>query len=65
MKLTTTARYKFINSKTGNIIYYHTLRQVLSVDEIKVEMEKVKAKVATKNALPSDTIYWEESKEEE
>ncbi|MEO8884537.1 MAG: hypothetical protein ABI367_00645 [Mucilaginibacter sp.] len=64
MALTSATRYKFINSKTGNIIYYHTLKLVLSVDEIKVEMEKVKAKVATKNALPSDTIYWEEIKDE-
>jgi hypothetical protein len=56
--------YKFINSKTGYVIYYHTLKGDLREDEIKAELEKIKAKVAVDNSLFWDTIYWEEIKDE-
>ena len=52
--------YKFINSKTGNVIYYHSLSSALTPDELKAELEKIKAQVATQNAIIWSTIYWEE-----
>ncbi|HEY0245076.1 MAG TPA: hypothetical protein VGC01_05895 [Mucilaginibacter sp.] len=57
--------YKFINSKTGYAIFYHTLKDKFTPDEIKVELEKVRIKVAVDNAIPLDTVYSEEIKEEE
>lgn len=56
--------YKFINSKTGNVIYYHSLSSTLTPEELKAELEKVKAQVATQNAIIWSTIYWEEIKDE-
>lgn len=56
--------YKFINSKTGNVIYYHSLSSALTSEELKAELEKVKAQVATQNAIIWSTIYWEEIKDE-
>ncbi|MDB5116766.1 MAG: hypothetical protein JWQ79_2258 [Mucilaginibacter sp.] len=56
--------YKFINSRTGYVIYYHSLKNDLPDPEIKKELEKVKAQVATQNEVFYDTIYWEEIKEE-
>ena len=56
--------YKFINSKTGYVIYYHSLSSAMTPDEIKAELEKVKAQVAINNSLFSDTIYFEEIKDE-
>jgi len=55
--------YKFINSKTGYVIYHYTLKGDLKETDVKTELEKVKADVATKNAIFLDTIYWEEEKE--
>jgi hypothetical protein len=55
--------YKFINSKTGNVIFHYTLVAELNEAETKAELEKVKADVASKNAVFLDTIYWEEEKE--
>jgi hypothetical protein len=57
--------FKFINSKTGYVIFYHSVSGNLNADEIKEEMEKVKAQVATQNVVFLDTIYWEEIKEDE
>lgn len=54
--------YKFINSRTSNVIYYHSLSSELSPAEIKLELEKIIAQVAVKNAIPVHTIYWEEVK---
>ncbi|GAB2976073.1 hypothetical protein GCM10027049_08510 [Mucilaginibacter puniceus] len=54
--------YKFINSKTGNVIYYHSLSITLTAEELKVELEKVKNRVATENSIFGGTIYWEEIK---
>jgi hypothetical protein len=56
--------YKIINSKTGNVIYYHSIKGDLNEAKIKEEMEKVKAQVAQQNEVFLDTIYWEEIKEE-
>jgi len=55
--------YKFINSQTGNTIFYHQLKGSLTSDDLKTALEKVKAQVATQNALPVNIIYWEEIKE--
>jgi len=57
--------YKFINSKTGYAIFYHSLSSKLSTGKVKEELEKVKAQVAIKNDIYLDTVYWEEIKEEE
>ncbi|GAB3917874.1 hypothetical protein [Mucilaginibacter boryungensis] len=55
--------YKFINSQTGNTIFYHQVGASLTGDELRAVLEKVKAQVATQNALPVSTIYWEEVKD--
>jgi hypothetical protein len=54
--------YKFINSKTGYVIFYHSLSVGLSADEVKAELEKIKAQVAIRNNIYQETIYWEEIK---
>lgn len=54
--------YKFVNSQTGNTIYYHTLNSKLKRNEVKAELDKVKAQVAIKNTLYLDVIYYEEIK---
>jgi hypothetical protein len=55
--------YKFINSETGNAIFYHSLEAGLKEDDIKAELEKVKAQVAIQNGLYIDIVYWEEDKD--
>lgn len=55
--------YKFINSQTGNALFYHSLEAGLKEDEIKTELDKIKAQVATQNSLYLDIVYWEEDKE--
>ena len=54
--------YKFINSQTGNTIYYHSVEGKLKEAEIREELEKIKAQVAIQNSLYLDIIYWEEIK---
>ena len=56
--------YKFINSKTGNVLFYHSLKSDIGIGQIKIELEKIKAQVASKNSVFLDTIYWEEVKKE-
>ena len=56
--------YKFINSRTSNVIYYHSLSSELSPAAIKLELEKILAQVAAQNAIPVHTLYWEEIKDE-
>ena len=56
--------YKFINSKTGNVLFYHSLKSDIGETEIKIELDKVKAHVAKQNDVFLDTIYWEEFKKE-
>ncbi len=60
MAADTKKHYKFINSRTSNVIYYYSLNSDLSPAEIKAELEKITAQVAVKNAVPVHTIYWEE-----
>jgi hypothetical protein len=55
--------YKFINSKTGYAIFYHTLNGKIGIEEEKVELEKVRMQVAINNVIPLNTVYWEEIKE--
>ncbi|MGZ3755236.1 MAG: hypothetical protein ACXVJE_08455 [Mucilaginibacter sp.] len=52
--------YKFINSKTGYAIFYHTLNSKTGIEQIKVELEKIRMQVATTNVIPLNTVYWEE-----
>lgn len=52
--------YKFINSKTGYAIFYHTLNSKIGNEEEKVELEKVRIQVAINNVIPLNTVYWEE-----
>jgi hypothetical protein len=56
--------YKFINSAAGYAIYYHSLDENLEAEQVKEELEKVKAQVAIKNGIYLETIYWEEVKDE-
>jgi hypothetical protein len=55
--------FKFINSETGNTIYYHCCGAKLREEERKAELEKIKAQVAIKYGLFLGTVYWEEVKE--
>jgi hypothetical protein len=55
--------YKFINSKTGYVIYHFTLKNYLNETDAKTELEKVKAEVASKNRIFLNTIYWEEERD--
>ena len=57
--------YKFINSKTGNVLFYHSLKSDIGIDQIKVELDKIKAQVASQNSVFLDTIYWEEFQKED
>lgn len=59
----TNKHYKFINSKTGYAIYYHSLADDLEEKQIKKELEKIKAQVAIKNGIYLETVYWEEVKD--
>ncbi|MEO6850241.1 MAG: hypothetical protein ABI203_10685 [Mucilaginibacter sp.] len=55
--------YKFINSATGYVIFYHSVKDDLEAEKLKEELEKVKTQVAIKNGIYLGTIYWEEIKE--
>lgn len=57
--------YKFINSRTGNVIFYYSLSADLKHEQVKAELEKVRVEVAVKNNLFLGTVYWEEIKDEE
>ena len=57
--------YKFINSKTGYAIFYHSLNSKMGIEEAKVELEQVRMQVAINNVIPLNTVYWEEIKEDE
>lgn len=54
--------YKFINSQTGNALFYHSLDADMSEEESRAELDKIKAQVAIQNSLFLDIIYWEEDK---
>jgi hypothetical protein len=57
--------YKFINSKTGNAIFYYSINDALEPEKIKEELEKIRAQVAIHNGIFLDTVYWEEIKDEQ
>lgn len=57
--------YKFINSETGYVIYYYTIKPGMPVYDVKKELENVKAQVAIKNNIFVDTVFWEEIRETE
>jgi hypothetical protein len=49
--------FKFINSKTGYVIFYSSVSTSLNPDEQKAELEKIKAQVAIKNLIYQETVY--------
>lgn len=55
--------YKCVNSRTGYAIYYHSLSGMLSDEETKTELEKIRARVAIQNGIYLETLYWEEMKQ--
>ena len=55
--------YKFINSKTGYVIYYHSISDDLEAEKTKEELEKIRAQVAIQNGIYLGTVYWEEIKD--
>jgi hypothetical protein len=65
MKAGSVKHYKFINSQTGYAIYYHTIVEAASTDQIKAILEKIRVQVAVQNNIFLETIYWEEIKEEQ
>lgn len=54
--------FKFINSKTGNTIYYYTITEEKDQAAITEELDKIRDQVAVNNAVFMETIYWEEIK---
>lgn len=54
--------YQFVNSQTGNAIFYHSISIELTDDEVRIELDKIKSQVATQNTLPVNVVYWEEVK---
>ncbi|MEO3406635.1 hypothetical protein AAFN85_22155 [Mucilaginibacter sp. CAU 1740] len=56
--------YKCVNSRTGYAIYYHSLSRMLSDEEIRTELEKIRARVAIQNGIYLETLYWEEMKQD-
>jgi nitrogen regulatory protein PII len=57
--------YKFINSETGYVINYHTIKAEVNDEEIKPQLDNIKAQVAIKNNIFVGNIFWEEIKEAE
>jgi hypothetical protein len=64
MKTSSAKHFKFINSQTGNVIYYYTVGEQKSLEELKEILEKKRAHVAVQNNLFLEIIYWEEIKDE-
>ena len=56
--------YKFINSKTGYVIYYHSISGDLTADQIRAKLQEIKARVAIQNGIYLETVYWEEFKDD-
>ncbi|QQL48679.1 hypothetical protein [Mucilaginibacter ginkgonis] len=55
-----TKHFKFINSKTGNTIFYYSYTAGGDAQHLKAELEKIKEQVAIQNGVFTGTIYWEE-----
>ena len=56
--------YKFINSKTGYVIYYHSISSDHTAEEIRAELQEIKNRVAIQNGIYCETVYWEEFKDD-
>lgn len=56
-------KYKFVNSQTGNTIYYHSVEEQLEESVLHDLLDQIKARVATENGLFVDIVYWEEIKD--
>jgi len=56
--------YKFVNSKTSNVIYYYSVDANLNAQQTKEQLNIVKAQVAANNGLFLETVYWEEIQEQ-
>jgi hypothetical protein len=56
--------YKFINCRTGYVIYYHSISSERSAEEIRAELQEVRCKVAIQNGLYFESVYWEEIRED-
>ncbi|WP_462265262.1 hypothetical protein [Mucilaginibacter sp.] len=61
---TAVKHYKFVNSKTGNTIYYYSISKEMASEDITKQLELIRAEVAMSNGVFLGTIYWEEIKEE-
>jgi transcription initiation factor IIE alpha subunit len=57
---TNTRHYKFINSKTGNALYYYSVEGEKTPEQLKEELDKIRDQVASNNGLFMETVYWEE-----
>jgi len=56
--------YKFINSKTGYVIYYHSISSDYTAEQIRAELQEIKTRVAIQNGIYLETVYWEEFKDD-
>jgi len=56
--------YKFINSKTGYVIYYHSISSDHTAEQIRTELQEIKTRVAIQNRIYLETVYWEEFKDD-
>jgi len=56
--------YKFINSKTGYVIYYHSISSDRTAEQIRIELQEIKTRVAIQNGIYLETVYWEEFKDD-
>lgn len=63
--MATTRHFRYINSKTGNALYYHSVTDITEADKLKQELEKIRDKVASDNGVFMETIYWEEITEKD
>lgn len=59
-----TKHFKFVNSKTGNTLYYYSASNATKPADLKQELEKIRDKVASENGLFMETVYWEEIPED-
>jgi hypothetical protein len=62
---TSVKHYRFINSRTENVIYYYSVDSTLTTEQIKEKLDAIKAQVAVANGVFFDTVYWEEVRETE
>ncbi len=53
------AKYRFINLKTGRIVYEMILNNQLSCDEQQERLSKMNQEIANKQGLEYGDIFWE------